>query len=289
MIEEESNQIPRCYGSLSTPAISGSQMNRHQEQGIAISDYREFRPPPALAEYVLCFWTQTICASVGFAQRVLPDCCVDILLMNGVPIVVGPWTEPFVASLPAGTQILAARSHAGLASSLLGVPASDLLNRSVPLCDVWGSAGTAGLARTLEEATLRARMSAMEAALLARIANAHPVDNATRAAIQWIARHPHGRVQQLSRWLGLSGRQIQRRFSAAVGYGPKLFQSVLRFQRLLFLASDAGVQRSLAQFAADAEYADQAHMTREVGRFSGKTPSMLLPSSRSTLCLSGLI
>jgi AraC-like DNA-binding protein len=169
-------------------------------------------------------------------------------------------------------------------SSLLGVPASDLLNQSVPLCDVWSSAGTAGLARSVEETTLRARMSAMEAALLARVANARPVDNATKAAIQWMARHPHGRVEQLSQWLGLSCRQIQRRFTAAVGYGPKLFQSMLRFQRLLYLASDGGVQGAL-----EPEYADQAHMTREVQRFSGKPPSMLLASSRSTLRLSGLI
>ena len=79
-------------------------MNRHQEQQIAISDYREFRPPSALAEYLLCFWTQTISPSSEFTQRVLPDCCVDILLMNGVPMLIGPWTEPFDANLPPGTK-----------------------------------------------------------------------------------------------------------------------------------------------------------------------------------------
>jgi len=29
------------------------------------------------------------------------------------------------------------------------------------------------------------------------------------------ARHPHGRVEELSRWLGFSGRQILRRFTMA--------------------------------------------------------------------------
>ena len=110
-------------------------MARHQEQQIAISDYREFRPPSALAEYLLCFWTQTISPSSEFTQRVLPDCCVDIILMNEVPMVIGPWTEPFDANLPAGTNVLGVRCHPGLASSLLGVPASELLNLSVPLCD----------------------------------------------------------------------------------------------------------------------------------------------------------
>jgi AraC-like DNA-binding protein len=264
-------------------------MIRNQHVGIAVSDYREFRPALGLAEYLLCFWTQTIRSPVEFAQRVLPDGCVDILLINEVPIVVGPWTEPFVAHLAPGTNIIGARCHPGLAPSLLGIPASELLNRSVPLCDVWDSGETARLARIGDETTLSARMSAMETALLGRVANASPVDKATNAAIQWIARRPHARVEQLSQWLGFSSRQIRRRFTMAVGYGPKLFQSVIRFQRLLNLAARAGVRRSLAEFAADADYADQAHMTREVQRFSGKPPSRLLQSPRCALRLSSLI
>jgi AraC-like DNA-binding protein len=264
-------------------------MNRYQEQDMAISDYREFRPPPALAEYLLCLWTQTISPSSEFTQRVLPDCCVDILFMNGVPMVIGPWTEPFDAHLPPGTNILGARCHPGLASTILGVPASELLNLSVPLCEIWGSRERAAFTRIADEITVAARMSAMETALLARLRDTGPVDTATRAGIEWIARHPHGRVEELSDRLGLSSRQVQRRFTAAVGYGPKLFQSVLRFQRLLNLAATAGVEWNLARLAADAEYSDQAHMAREVRRFSGKLPSAVLPSSRSTLRLSSLI
>jgi AraC-like DNA-binding protein len=269
--------------------IWGSPVNRNEHWGGAASDYREFRPPMALAEYLLCFWTQTIRSPVEFLQRVLPDGCVDILLLDEVPMVVGPWTEAFVAPLAPGTNIIGARCHPGLAPSLLGMPAAELLNRSVPLGDVWGSAGTARFRRIADEPSLSARMSAMEAALLGRVANAIPADKATRAAIQWVARHPHGRVEQLSQWLGLSSRQIQRRFTMAVGYGPKLFQSVLRFQRLLNLVARAGIRRNLAQVAADADYADQAHMTREVQRFSGNPPSKLLQSPRCALGLSNLI
>jgi AraC-like DNA-binding protein len=204
-------------------------------------------------------------------------------------MVVGPWTKFPVAPLAPGTKIIGARCHPGLVASLLGLPASELLNQSVPLCDVWGSAETARFTRIADEPTLSARMSAMETALLDRVANASPLDRTTRAAIRWLARHPRGRVEQLSQLLGFSSRQIQRRFTMAVGYGPKLFQSVLRFQRLLNLAARAGARWSLAEFAADADYADQAHMTREVQRFSGEPPSMSLQSPRCTLRLSGLI
>ena len=209
--------------------------------------------------------------------------------MNDVPMVVGPWTEPFVAPLAPGTKIIGARCHPGLASTFLGVPASELLNCSVPLSDLWGNGKSDRYARIADEPSLSARMSAMQTALLERLANSSPVDKATSAAVHWISRHPQARVEQLSQWLGLSPRQIQRRFVAAVGYGPKLFQSVLRFQRLLHLAASASVQENLAHLSAEAGYADQSHMAREVQRFSGRPPSVSLRSASSALRLSGLV
>ena len=129
----------------------------------------------------------------------------------------------------------------------------------------------------------------MEAALLNRLADADPIDERMSAAIKWLAGHPHGRIEQLSQWIGISSRQLQRRFATAVGYGPKMFHSILRFQRLLSISDRAGTQRNLAQFSADAGYADQAHMAREVQRFSGTPPTVLLPSARCALGLSDLV
>ena len=79
---------------------------------------------------------------------------------------------------------------------------------------------------------------------------------------------------------------MQRRFVAAVGYGPKTFQSVLRFQRLLNLADGKGAQQTLAEISMNAGYADQAHMTREVRRFSDTVPTALLRSAECTLRMS---
>src|SRR5271165_3048572 len=266
-------------------------MNHDADVDSAISDYREFQPPSLLANYCLCLWTQRIVGSRGeFAQRVLPDGCIDIVLINDqAPVVIGPWTEPFVAHLAPSTMIVGARCHPGCAPSLLRLPASTLLNGSVTLRDIWGSTESSRFARIAGESTLPSRRLAMEAALLARLALAEPVDEEMRAAIQWLAEHPHGRIRQLSQWLGISSRKLQRRFATAVGYGPKMFQSVLRFQRLLNLSGRTSAPRNLAQFSADAGYADQAHMTREVQRFSGTPPSILLPSARCALSLSDLV
>jgi AraC-like DNA-binding protein len=269
----------------------GNAMNRDARMGGAISDYREFTPPPRLAGYLLCLWTQRIVGSGGeFAQRVLPDACIDFVLINDeAPMVIGPWTKPFVARLAPGTTIVGARCHPGCAPGLLGLPASTLLNQSVALRELWGSTASARFARIAGKSTLPARRLAMEAALVDRLADADAVDEGMRVTIQWLADHPHGRIQRLSQWIGMSSRQLQRRFTTAVGYGPKLFQSILRFQRLLNLAGRTSAPPNLAQVSADSGYADQAHMTREVQRFSGTPPTVLLPSARCALCLSDLV
>src|SRR5215831_18757656 len=218
------------------------------------SEYREFPVPAWVANHFLCFWKQEIVGCGEYAHRVLPDACMDIVFINDAPpIVVGPWTDPFVARFPAGTKIVGAR---------FGLPPSD--------------------------PTLVSKASLLPEALIRATASAMPPDSAVVRSIRWLARHPHATVEQLSQWIGLSHRQLQRRFSAAVGYGPKMFQSVLRFQRLLNFADRPASLASLADLAAIAGYADQAHMTREVRRFAGCTPTALMPSAACTLRMSDL-
>lgn len=43
---------------------------------------------------------------------------------------------------------------------------------------------------------------------------------------------PRAQVGEVAEELGLSARQLQRRITDAVGYGPKMLQRVLRFRRL---------------------------------------------------------
>jgi AraC-like DNA-binding protein len=254
------------------------------------SDYREFPVPRPLADHFLCLWTQTIVGSQGdYAHRVLPDGCVDIVFINGdTPLVVGPWVDPFIVRLAVGTTIVGARFHPGRASGALGVPASKLVNASVPLLTIWDKTKTARLARISEEPSVALRRAALSKALIFALKSAAPLDSTIMAAIRWLAQQPHGTIEQLSRWIGISNRHLQRRFSAAVGYSPKMFQSVLRFQCLLNLVDGKRGRQPLAELGANAGYADQAHMTREVQRFAACRASVLLPSAKSTLRMSDL-
>jgi AraC-like DNA-binding protein len=256
-----------------------------------VSDYREYLPAAALREHVLCLWTQSIGSSQpAYAHRVLPDACVDLVFFQGEsPAVIGPWTEAFVADLAPGTRITGVRFQPGKAAAVLGLPACELTNRQEAVRDIWSAGARAPFAGVGEMATFRAARFALEDALLRHLRNVEAADSGVEAAVDWIARHPSARVEKLSEFAGISGRQMHRRFSAAVGYGPKTFQSILRFQRLLYLASTGAVDRGLADLASLAGYSDQSHMTREVRRFAGKSPRQLLPSASCTLKLADLV
>jgi AraC-like DNA-binding protein len=168
------------------------------------------------------------------------------------------------------------------------MPASEMLNQTIPIAVVKGAMQSARLEEVIEQPTSTARRSALAEALVASAGPFAPFDRAVLAGIQWLSRHPHGRIEQLSQWIGIGERQLHRRFSDAIGYGPKMFQSVLRFQRLLKSARETGGKQNLADLAASAGYADQAHMTRDVHRFADMRPTVLLRSTESTLQMSDL-
>src|SRR5204862_7858097 len=100
------------------------------------------------------------------------------------------------------------------------------------------------------------------------------LDQLARAAAVATAQSEPG-VRELRHALGLSERQLLRRFRRAVGYGPRTLARVARFQRFLALAEGCR-DADLARLAFDAGYADQPHLTRECRRLSGRTPLELI-------------
>jgi AraC-like DNA-binding protein len=260
-------------------------------RNVPTSTYREFPPQPALAGHVLCVWCQVIgTGATAHCHRVLPDGCADLVWIGEAPAVVaGPATGPVFVPLRPHTIVVGVRLRPGAAPALLGLPASELSDRDTLLGDIWGAETGALSARIIEQASIAARLAAAEAALVRRLANAGPHDPMIDAATLWLARHPEGRIGDLARCLDMGERRLRRRFAFAVGYGPKTFQRVLRLQRVLWLAGRSPrPSMGLAGLAAEAGYADQAHMSRELQALTGRSPAGLLQDSSSTLELSDL-
>lgn len=256
-----------------------------------ISSYRELPPPPELAAQVARLWVRVMGDDEPEPRaRIVPDGCIDIVWSGeAAPWVAGPATRPVIRDLAPGAISVGVRFRPGMAPSVLGVPARELLDGDVPLREIWGVERWCGAARVRDVEGVAAKLAAAQATLRGGPAAAETADQLVRAAAAWLARTPGARTGDLSRLTGLSERQLLRRFEAAVGYGPKTLQRVLRFQRWLRLADCPPARATgLSGLAAAAGYADQAHLTREVSRLAGVPPLALLAERAGAAWMSDL-
>jgi AraC-like DNA-binding protein len=74
---------------------------------------------------------------------------------------------------------------------------------------------------------------------------------------------------------GHSARQIQRRIRSWTGHSLRELRLHARVEGLFARSRSAGQNVSLAEVAADAGYADQSHMGREVRRITGVSPARM--------------
>ncbi|MGW0818430.1 helix-turn-helix domain-containing protein [Streptomyces viridiviolaceus] len=211
-------------------------------------------------------WTNT--PSGSGAGRVLPDGCMDLLWKEGRLLVAGPDTRAYVTE-DAPARWAGIRFPPGTAPALLGVPARELRDRRVDLADLWPAAEVRRVTARVNAAA--DPVSGLEEVALSRAADTEPPDPLLRRIVAALdAGRP---VAATADELGVTARQLHRRSLAAFGYGPKTLARVLRLQRALTLARGG---LPLAETAARAGFADQAHLTREVGELAGATPGELL-------------
>jgi AraC-like DNA-binding protein len=253
------------------PTVSSQRTAR------AAVTYREQAPPQVLAPWVRCLWELTVQGEGGPAW-IVPDGVLDLVAAGPELHLAGPDTRPWPVHRRPGAVAVGVRFHPGAAPSLLGPPASGLRDTRVAPQDLWGRDGRELAERVGEAATPAARLQAMVAGLAARVGDAAPPDPLVAAVVARLELDPAaaGRVGALGPAVGLGQRQLRRRFLDSVGYGPKTLARVLRFQRLLaLLADDRDGRPTLAEAAALAGYADQAHMTVECARLAGRSPAAI--------------
>ena len=255
------------------------------------SVYREYPPPAELAPYLVCAWTLDI-ASGGRAhrQRVLPDACSDIVWIGDrPPIVVGAMTQASLSTTTGATSLVGLRFRPESGARVFGIRADELTDRQVGLDQVWRRQASNDLSeRVLERREAKDRAAAAYSFLMSRRDRVAAIDRVVQRSVMLLGASRGDRIGEVAREVGISERQLRRRFLESVGYSPKLFQRVVRFQRLLAI-TQARPSIGLADAALLAGYADQPHMTREVAELSGVPPSALLGHAVGALALSELI
>src|SRR3954452_12811193 len=123
--------------------------------------YRERLAPARRAPHVACLWMREP-EPTAHGHRIMPDGCADVVWVRADRLVVaGPQTAAVVSEIPAGAAALGVRFRIGAGGSPLGVPAREVLDRTVALEDVGGAAARRLAARLDAAATPEEALAAL--------------------------------------------------------------------------------------------------------------------------------
>jgi AraC-like DNA-binding protein len=250
----------------------------------ASQTFRERVPSPWLRRYITCVWVQEILpGSPPYTHRTVPNGGAEIVCeLGGMAQIVGPQAGPTADVLPPGTTVVGVRISLGSAPTVLGVPASALVDLVVSADELWDASAVELSERIAGAQSPSAAAALLEAAVAARLVQKPELDPVASETVRQILSGRMDGVRSLALSMHISERQLRRRCEAAIGVTPKVLERMVRFQGFLALAGKSDHPTSeLGRLALEAGYADQAHLTRESRRLAGRSPlTVLLEAQR---------
>lgn len=249
------------------------------------------RPPVApLDRFIATVWTNQRAAGLPHAREWgLPSGCGDLVIpldgqrLRRFDAVDDARGRSFAGGVLQGAQERAALRDTSRASLVVGVhfkpaglaafwaePAHAFAGVTLSLDTLWPGFADDLRERIESSGSLdrpEGRLRHLERALLRRLRVEAPPDAMTGWAIRQLARGVAvGEVQRAS---GFAPATFIARYRAACGLAPKRHAALMRFQSVLRAAPS---RTPWAALAADAGYADQAHMSRQFSALAGMTP-----------------
>ncbi|MBE8719159.1 helix-turn-helix transcriptional regulator [Sphingobacterium pedocola] len=82
-------------------------------------------------------------------------------------------------------------------------------------------------------------------------------------------------IYELSKRNFTTVRQLERNFKKFVGLSPKEYSNIIRFQNALNIIKNSDENRSFLDIAFECGYYDHSHLTNEIKRNTGLSPSQL--------------
>ncbi|NGM64225.1 helix-turn-helix transcriptional regulator [Sphingobacterium sp. SGR-19] len=82
-------------------------------------------------------------------------------------------------------------------------------------------------------------------------------------------------IYELSKRNFTTVRQLERNFKKFVGLSPKEYSNIIRFQKALSIIKKSHKNRSFFDIAFECGYYDHSHLTNEIKRNTGLSPSQL--------------
>jgi AraC-like DNA-binding protein len=253
--------------------------------------FRSRKPAPPLSNFIENLWLYDGYDSPHFKERIFPSGTFELVFnlrsdelriykapqpdrcehFSGA-IVSGPYNGFFVTDAAEEVSVMGVHFKPGGAFPFLGPPAHELADSHIDLEAIWGRTAAEMREQLSEISSPTHRLLLLEKLLMSRLSCQQQHHSAVALALDRFAQAGgRTRTRELARQASLSQKRFIDVFRSEVGLSPKLFNRVVRFQRVLTTVH-AGSAPDWTQLALDNGYFDQSHLIRDFLAFSGLSP-----------------
>jgi AraC-like DNA-binding protein len=219
---------------------------------------------------------------------VIPDGCMEFIfhygdlyqqffedgssLIQPRSFVFGQITK-YIEIAPTGKSgIIAARFLPEGLVPFLDMPVASLENKAVDIEKVFGQKGKQLEEKVLAATSHSARMALIETFLLGKLVEPTTIDSITSTCVEVIFQS-RGKLdmEEVADKANINRRNMERRFTTAIGMSPKQLSRVARLQSAVKMLEQNKFS-NLTALAYETGYYDQAHFIKDFKEFTGLSP-----------------
>jgi AraC-like DNA-binding protein len=262
------------------------------------------KPKLPLGALVECLWYWEGAPTPHRQERLLPQAQAALILnlcdapiaiyedgaavrSYGTAVFSGARSNCFTIDCDQQERVVGVQFASAGACPFFRMPMSELEDASFDMTDLWGREAQWVRERVLAAPTPRAMLEALAVCLEERLCLARRNVVPVHPAVVYMAGELDicdgpGRVQAVTRKIGMSQRRVAQLFHEQVGVSPKTYHRVRRFQHTLQRLR--GVRQvNWADLAVDCGYYDQAHLSHDFRQIAGMTPAAYLAAATEHL------
>jgi AraC-like DNA-binding protein len=245
----------------------------HQTNSAQHFQLRRYLPAPTLTTLIEQFWLVDwdLRGQTSHTQQNLPDPNMHLVISNQGTKVMGPVSKKYRYTMQGQGKIIGVKFNLGVLVKRLPCPIDKALDIEFEASDIFEFDQQA-----LIENTLNAKNDKAAVAYLSQLLQDSVIEvDAPLIKVQTLAQQIKdsseiNRVEILAELSHTSVRTLQRLFKTYVGLSPKWLIRKYRLHHALEMLENQ--QLSLAELAADLDYADQSHLIRDFNEFLNITP-----------------
>lgn len=253
-------------------------------------EYKTYLPQQNLEKQVKLYWSIESVENDARheRERIFPDGCIELIFnysdrwkkydndtdfhVQEPCFIHGQLKTYFELEATGNIGVFSARMHPAGLQPFIDFDVDTFTGNTLTMTQVWGKDGKILEKNMLACNSNEERIEILETFLLSKrqelkIDNT-PVEYCVDAMIKSVGSIS---IDELAENLSISKRQLERRFTAAVGISPKLFARITRFQNILQLIENKEF-KSFTTVAYEGGFYDQAHFIKDFKDFTGLNP-----------------